>query len=64
MRNQWIVAAVAALAFTASNSQATVINSAYTSLGANSWLVDFTITNDGNPASFAGFTIDFPNATN
>jgi hypothetical protein len=59
-----IVAAVAALALTAPSSQATVINSAYTPLGGNSWLVDFTITNDGAPASFAGFTIDFPNATN
>jgi len=59
-----IVAAAAALALTAPSSQATVINSAYTSLGGNSWLVDFTVTNDGSPASFAGFTIDFPNATN
>ena len=64
MRIPLLVVAAAALALTAPSSQATVINSAYTPLGANSWLVDFTIINDGTPASFAGFTIDFPNATN
>ena len=64
MKISLIAAAAAALALTAPISQATVINSAYTSLGANSWRVDFTVTNDGTPASFAGFTIDFPNATN
>ena len=64
MKNPWMVAAAAVLACTASLSQATVINSAYTPLGGNSWLVDFTVTNDGTPASFAGFSIDFPNATN
>ncbi|MDB5999524.1 MAG: sorting protein [Rhizobacter sp.] len=64
MRIPLIVAAAAALTFTASLSQATVINSAYTSLGGNSWLVDFTLVNDGTPASFAGFTIDLPNAMN
>jgi hypothetical protein len=58
-----IAAAAAALTFTASFSQAAVINSAYTPLGANSWLVDFTVVNDGSPASFAGFTIDFPSAS-
>lgn len=64
MKKPLIVAAAAALACTASLSQATVINSAYTALGSNSWLASFTIVNDGTPASFAGFTIDFPNATN
>ena len=64
MKIPLLVVAAAALALTAPSSQATVINSAYTPLGANSWLVDFTIINDGTPASFAGFTIDFPNATN
>ena len=59
-----IVAAAAALAFTAPLSQATVISSTYTPLGANSWLANFTIANDGTPARFAGFSIDFPNATN
>jgi hypothetical protein len=64
VKNPLIVAAAAALALTASLSQATVINSAYTPRGGDSWRVDFTVLNDGNPASFAGFTIDFPNATN
>ena len=59
-----MVVAATALTFTAAISQATVINSAYAPLGGNSWLVDFTVTNDGTPASFAGFTIDFPSATN
>jgi hypothetical protein len=57
------IAGAAALALAASLSQATVIHSAYTPLGGDAWLVDFTVTNDGNPASFAGFTIDLPNAT-
>jgi hypothetical protein len=59
-----IVAAAAALAFTASLSQATVINSTYKPLGGDSWLVDFTVVNDGTQANFAGFTIDFLDATN
>ena len=64
MKIPLIVAAATALTLTAPISQATVIDSAYAPLGGNSWLVDFTVTNDGNPASFAGFSIDFPNATN
>lgn len=58
-----IVAACAALSLSASLAGATVIESAYTSLGGNSWLAEFSIVNDGSPASFAGFTIDFPSAT-
>ena len=54
----------AALTLGATASEATSITSTYTSLGGTSWLADFTVTNDGTPASFAGFTIDFPNATN
>ncbi|MEF7616710.1 PEP-CTERM sorting domain-containing protein [Aquincola sp. MAHUQ-54] len=64
MKSSLIAAAAAALTLTASLAQATVINSAYTPLGNDAWLVDFTILNDGTPASFAGFTIDLPNATN
>ena len=56
--------AAATLALTASLSQATVIDSVYTPLGGDSWMVDFTIANDGMPASFAGFSVDLPNATN
>lgn len=58
------IAAAAALSLGATLAQATVIESAYTSLGGDAWLVDFRIINDGVPASFAGFSIDFPNATN
>ena len=64
MKKLLLVAAVAGLGCTASLSQATVINSAYTPLGGDSWLVDFTVVNDGSPPSFAAFTIDFPDATN
>ena len=64
MKIPLIVAAAAALALTSPVSQATVIDSAYQSLGGDSWLVDFTITNDGTPATFFGFTINMPNATN
>ncbi|CAN5133414.1 hypothetical protein BH11PSE9_BH11PSE9_02380 [soil metagenome] len=64
MKIPLIAAAAAALALTAPMSQATVIDSAYKSLGGDAWLVDFTITNDGTPASFFGFSIDMPNATN
>ncbi len=55
---------LAALALAATTSQATVINSTYTRTGASSWLASFTVVNDGTPATFAGFTIDLPNATN
>jgi len=64
MKIPLIVAAAVALAFTVTLSQAAVISSTYTPLGANSWLANFTIANDGMPARFAGFSIDFPNATN
>lgn len=64
MKIPLIVAAATALAFTAPISQATVISSTYAPLGGGSWLVDFTVTNDGTPATFAGFTIDIPEATN
>jgi len=64
MKISFIVATAAALVLTASLSQATVITTAYRPFGANSWVADFTIRNDGTPPSFAGFTIDFPNATN
>jgi hypothetical protein len=53
-----------ALAFAAPLSQAAVVNSTYTSLGGNSWLAELSVMNDGTPASFAGFTVDFLNATN
>ena len=57
-------ALAAALALAATPGSATVIHSAYTPLGSNSWLVDFTLTNDGTPASFAGFTVSLPDASN
>ena len=64
MKIPLVLVAAAALTLTAPIARAAVITSAYTPLGGNSWLADFTVTNDGNPASFFGFTIDFPNATN
>lgn len=63
MKIPLIAAAATALALTAPLSQAMVINSAYTSLGGNSWQVDFTLVNDGATPSFAGFTVDLPDAT-
>ncbi|NUZ08338.1 PEP-CTERM sorting domain-containing protein [Piscinibacter koreensis] len=59
-----VAAAAAALTLGAMSSQAAVITSSYSSLGGNSWLANLTVTNDGNPTTFAGFTVDFPNATN
>lgn len=57
-------AAAVAMAFGATSSEAAVITSSYSSLGGNSWLANFTITNDGNPSTFDNVLIDFPNATN
>lgn len=64
MKIPLMAAAAAALALTAPLSQATLISTAYKPIGTNTWLASFTITNDGTPASFAGFTIEFPDATN
>ena len=63
MKSHLAAIVTAALTLAAPLAQATVINSAYTRIGDNTWLADFTIFNDGTPTSFAGFTIDFPNAT-
>lgn len=64
MKRSLIAAVVAACSLSASLAQATVISTAYTSLGGNAWMADFSILNDGSPAAFAGFTIDLPSATN
>lgn len=64
MKRSLIAAAVAACSLSASLAQATVISTAYTSLGGDAWLADFNILNDGSPMAFAGFTVDLPSATN
>ncbi|NUZ09141.1 PEP-CTERM sorting domain-containing protein [Piscinibacter koreensis] len=64
MKVPLIVAAAAALTFAALPSQAAVISGTYTSIGINTWRADLTVTNDANIARFAGFSVDFPSATN
>lgn len=64
MNRSCMAAAVAALSLSASLAQATVIESAYSALGGDSWLVDFRIVQDAGSASFAGFTIDIAGASN
>lgn len=63
MKRSFVAAAVAALSLGASVAQATVIESAYSALGGDSWLVDFRVIQDGMSPGFAGFTIDIANAT-
>ena len=41
-------------------TQAAVIQSNYTFVGGTTWLADFTVLQDGNPAQISGFTIYFP----
>lgn len=64
MRIPFSAALLAALTIAAPLSQAASINSAYTSLGGGNWLLDLTVVNDGTPLSFAGFTVDLPDASN
>ncbi len=58
------LAATTALMLAAVAAQAASVTSTYQSLGGDNWLATLTITNNGTPPSFAGFTVDFPKASN
>jgi hypothetical protein len=46
----------------ASGASAAVVDSAYTFLGGSSWVADFTVRNDGMPATIDSLTVYFPEA--
>ncbi len=57
-------AAAAALGLAAASGQAAIVNSVFTHLGGDDWMAALTVRNDGAPISFAGFTVDLPDAFN
>src|SRR5215203_4864568 len=59
MRSTLAAAAAAFALLATAQSQAAVVNSVFSALGGNNWLVDLTVIGDGTPTSITGFTVYF-----